>query len=464
MDFHMVGTGSFKLEGRNLSGILYFNDSRSQILLDIILNEDQIIAGLFLPKELDFISGKLINGFKLTLMSCSMMSFHMSTVEKRYRYKVDFMLEGINITESANDLFKQIDFMMPDIIPWIGESLYYETDQDNHIIIQINDSKSIKFFEYEGYRVNFKLLNNSYPIMRESLLVNEIKLTQDLALSIQSDSVKPFKEFLKVFDLCKRFIEIGVRRTVGVSRILAFPSSDILVDNGMTPINVTGILINKEGHRDNLLEQSLYMFTLADVLKYCNIETYLKNSKKLRPVLDLYLMQRYKTDIPMSVYFLHMVQALEALHSRFYYDNFKDFKKHILESLEKLNSGLDERDEKIYYNYFDLGKRRQITLRNRLSDFLICEPDIFSGPHFYTGDICFEDFPFVIVKIRNYLTHYNENYEDEKMSDFELKRSAIILEMILEYYIMECIGFKDIEFRTESYNAIKNYRKLFLDY
>lgn len=139
--------------------------------------------------------------------------------------------------------------------------------------------------------------------------------------------------------------------------------------------------------------------------------------------------------------FLNVTQALETYHSRFKYGgDIKGFVERIDEViLKKRPYSARKEDTK-----FLMAKSKKfVTLKSRLAELLLAEFNI----HFYTGKIKYIDFPNTITVTRNYYTHYDEKLKSRIIKKSELASYVRILIAILEYYILEELGFKDNEFR-----------------
>lgn len=195
------------------------------------------------------------------------------------------------------------------------------------------------------------------------------------------------------------------------------------------------------------------MFSLNEITKHGDFNKYVQNSDKIEPIIDLYLDLIYSKGIPIVRAFLNVTQALETYHSRFKYSgNLKGFEKRIDEVILKNRSDLArEEDEK----FLRANSKRFVTLESRLAELLLAEFQI----HFYTGKINYIDFPNTIALTRNYYTHYNEKLKSKIIKKNELAPYVRILTTILEYYILEELGFEDTEFRrskvTESLRDIR---------
>ena len=96
-----------------------------------------------------------------------------------------------------------------------------------------------------------------------------------------------------------------------------------------------------------------------------------------------------------------------------------------------------------------------MTLESRLAELLLAEFNIF----FYTGKVSYRDFPHIITKTRNYYTHYDERQKKLAINEKELSPYVRILVTILEYYLLDELGFEDVEFRRKKiWETVDNIR------
>lgn len=445
------GSGYFKVDSQDEEylGNLYLNQDEGGILLEVEIKHDgPPISYLTLPLEAEYISGELFNGFKLTLLNCTRTG--MTTHYGRgttFTYIAEFMFEGLKILDTSDDLFEIVEFVVSDLMLW-GNKSCYEINKNDYSIRGKLDSNETLIIETEEYIVKYSVRGRMLPVNEKALLVQEIKLIQKPIITIQSKQSKKFDFFLERYNMVKRFIEIGIKKEVNLAEIISYPTKDILRENNYTyeiPVKVKSSLINIKDTKTNYSELRLYLFSLDDVKNYCDFETYVENSKKLEPIIDLYLDIIYSKSITLTRAFLNIVQALETFHSRFIYNgNLQGFKKRI-ENVILKDTSLDFKEE--YKNFLLANSRSFVTLGSRIADLLLAEFNL----HFYTGNIPYIDFPNIIVNTRNYYTHYDEKLRDKIIDEEDLGAYVNILVKILEYYLLEKMGFSDVNYRSDKY-------------
>lgn len=454
------GSGYFNVNDQEekYHGNLYLNTEQGGIMLEIdIFHKGAPLSFLALPLEIEYISGELTNGFKLTLLNCIRTKTHSYYGSRdTFTYVVKFMLEGIKINQLKDNRFTQVDFMMPDVIVW-GNKSSYKIDKENYSLSKDFDSKSIEIFSNSKYSIEYDVLGSILPVGEWDLLEKEIKLTQKPIITIKANDPQKFDYFIERYKLIKRYIEIAMKEEIFLNEIRSYPIKAVLEKNGFnyeTSINVNSFLI-KEREKGVLKysDSYYYLFSLNETTKHGNFNKYVQNSDKIEPIIDLYLDLIYSKDISTVRAFLNVTQALETYHSRFKYGgNLKGFKKRIDEViLKKRPDSAREKDKE----FLRANSKRFVTLESRLAELLLAEFQI----RFYTGKVNYSDFPNTIAVTRNYYTHYNEKLKSKVIKKNELAPYVRILTTILEYYILEELGFEDIEFRrskvTESLRDIR---------
>lgn len=131
--------------------------------------------------------------------------------------------------------------------------------------------------------------------------------------------------------------------------------------------------------------------------------------------------------------FLNIVQALETLHSRFFYKN--DKKKYIQSVKERFN------EESLQYKLLLSDTQTDpncsyIILVSRLNDFLIRgRNNLFAK--YYRDD---SEFAQRIADTRHYYTHYSESKKNKALKDNALLDSIFILKLLLEYNVCEILN------------------------
>ncbi|MGO1588786.1 MAG: HEPN domain-containing protein [Alkalibacterium gilvum] len=457
---NFTGSGYFNIDTQEekYHGNLYLNPDEGGIVLKIeIFHEGGPLGYLRLPTRINYITGELTNGFRLTLLDCVRTNMH-SHVGSRdtFTYAAKFMFEGIKIPESKQNKFTQVDFVIPDVIVW-GEKSSYKVGKENYSLVDNLNDNNIEIYSNSEFSVEYNVFGTMLPVVDSSLLVENITLTQRPTFIIKAEKPQEFKYFLEKYKLVKRYVEIAMKREINLVEIRSYPSKSILEENGIeyeTSIKVNSSFIKaKIQNTVKLSDQISYLFMLSDMVNQGEFSRYIENADKLDPIIDLYLDIIYSNSISAVRAFLNVTQALETYHSRFKYGgNIKGFKERIDKViLEKRADSLKEEDRK----FLLANSKRFVTLESRLAELLLAEFNIF----FYTGKVSYRDFPHIITKTRNYYTHYDERQKKLAINEKELSPYVRILVTILEYYLLDELGFEDVEFRRKKiWETVDNIR------
>lgn len=451
MKLKFSGTGKFfseSFDGKEYQGNLYLNSNEGGIMLEIeVLHSGAPLSYLEVPLEIQYITGELTNGFKMTLLNCS----RRATKSKygwgdTYTYIAEFMIEGLKIPNYELDKFEQISFNIPESILW-GNKSYYGIKEDYSLIEKLDEDKTILFEDGE-IEIEYYVSGSMLPVHEMDLLKQEIKLKQISQIIIKSGNPKNFKFFLDKFRLIKRFIEIGMNRPLKVTKISALTTDQILEKNGFDlelPRSFTIEGWNRKNDKEypQFSDRYSYIFNLDDVSENGNFRKYMENTDRLAPVVDLYLDLIYSKEMTVTQAFLNVTQALETFHSRFICSGgITQFKNRIENNILK---EVPESNKEFHRKMLIANSSSFVTLQSRIADLLIADFQV----HFYTGKIPFEEFPKKVVSTRNYYTHYDESKKDQVIAYEELNSYNSILKYILEYYLLKEIGFSDSEFRRK---------------
>lgn len=461
MSFQFSGSGYFKVDAfeENYYGNLFLTPLKDRILLDIeIKNTGSPLSYLTLPLKMDYITGELANGAKLTLYKCRRTGTrNLYGSRDVFTYQALFIFEGILIPDIGHDRLSQVNFKVPDILLW-GDISFYKIDEDNYSLAHNPKCESMEIYSDDNYSIEYMVSGTMLPFHDSNLLVQEIKLIQEPYIIIKSKGLRSFEYFLTKYKEMKEFIEIAIKKEINPAEIIAFSSNHIYKHDKIKhelPIKVYGYIIKEKDNENNKIRDRLdYLFSLNDLLDYGDISKYIENEEKLEPIIDLYLDIIYSIDITVVRAFLNITQALETYHSRFKFNgSIAEFKKRINETILKKRANCNNVED---IKFLMANSKKFVTLESRLAELLLAEFEI----HFYTGDIEFEDFSMKISKTRNYFTHYDEKLRSEIVEKEDLLPYVNILISILEYYILYELGFSDCKFRGEKVrgdlNNIKN--------
>ncbi|AUW63590.1 HEPN domain-containing protein [Staphylococcus hominis] len=436
--FSATGFWRINNKGKELNGDLYLNEEEGGIVLYIrIPNKGRIMSYLEFPLEIPFITGSTINGAKMTIVNCSRISTtsRMGT-EEVYGYSADFLFNGMNFNDKEDIKFSKMTVSIPNIIQWGDTSNYVRPELETNAtsLIDLNIVEPIEIYSNKNYSVSYYLnFSNPFELMKE-----EIVLKQTPHLIIEVQTTKTIEWFMKISNQMRRLIEIaiGIPLSYG-SMIVETPKFFYELENGKKysrPLKVIHSYKHTmhNGNSAKRLTKHDYLFSLSE-LKKGNFSQWQEVSTIMEPIIELYIDSLYNQNLSISRHFLNMVQALETYHSRRIAFSLKDYKKRVEKLLELRPESFREKDKKFLLD----GCRKFITLRSRIADLLLANYEFY----FYIGDFELQKFPSLIADTRNYYTHYNPKQKDKALKGEELSNAFHILRNILEFYLLQELGF-----------------------
>ncbi|MED2976611.1 hypothetical protein P4284_07815 [Bacillus swezeyi] len=448
MELRFSTSGSWNIEGSttNYRGDLYINENEGGIVLNIRIPNQDSIGYSDLPSEVPFISGTTIDGVKITLVDCNMIStISLIGAEEIYRFQAMFMVKGVSFEKGDDILFSKVDLSIPGIIQWGNVSSYTNKSADfgklsSHI--QLNQVDPIEIYTCDEYTLSY-VLSHDFPI---DLMKEEITLKQNAYLVIESKSLQPLIWFINIAIKMKRIIEIAMGVPLGFTKMIAESPKvywKFEEKKRFIPIEVTHALtLDKRIEQDiEMLRKHDFLFTLNDLLKKANFTQWQNVSSIMEPIIELYIDDLYNEGLSISRHFLNIIQALETYHSRMVCNGtLGDYKKRVSKIISvKHDTAKQDTRDFLLGESFRWKDSRPITLRNRIADLVLAESRFL----FYTGNIHINEFPNIIAVTRNYYTHYNQKLEKKALKGEDLIHAYNILCNILEYYLLKELGFEE---------------------
>lgn len=427
------GTWNIPSVNENLSGDIHINNKEGLISLKIY-NIDKSA----LRENIDLINGVLTNGRKITLVDCTVLN-----VKSESNYKKSVL---ISATYAINDLafnkledvkFHKMSFKVSNILKWSGLSGFYTPS--------IDDAK---------YRLEYKLKDPiAYKIDAETFIVfspkfnaenitiesEDINLKQTVWINIISKSAKSLEKIMEILYRTLNLIRLGSEKKVDILKVKAYTDFDsesfieIFTDNAF-----------EESYDEFYDGESLFklddLFSDTDAL----LSNWFLKYDLLEPIIELYLSTLYYGYMSPKRKFLNIVQALEAYHMRFCFNDGPLFVQKIESLFEE-----DEEKERHYKEFKTINQKRKksIFLKNRLSDLII---DQFGLDAYLRDELKIQNFLRIVVDTRNYHTHYSLEQKDKILEKERLKEAFHVLKSILEYYLLREIGFSS----TQIYDKI----------
>ena len=287
------------------------------------------------------------------------------------------------------------------------------------------------------------------PASNIELLQEHISLDQQGYISIEFIEKRDIHEFVALFTKIKRLIELCVLNTIDVTQISAFNSliydeyGDLKVPREIEIIS--SMKGSKNTEKDDV--HIIKWLRLPELISNNSFSLYIDKYEKMEPIVELYIETVYNRTMSPVRRFFNIVQALETYHSRFVTNDMEIFRDRIDNIIL---SQVPEENKEPYRKLLLAEPKKFITLRSRIADLMVANFEII----FDTGEINRMDFPKVIALTRNYYTHYDEQIKktDKVLDNNELPIYTDILLHILEYYILNELGFTDVDIIRKKIN------------
>jgi len=461
-----------------------------------------------IPRKLEFdiLNGYLVNGKKVTLCNCYqpvefktgiqtstvyakylIIGHHFKTLKEIYlngvslRYKnLEYWLDLPNLEISDADVqgdsYEEINvkqkplddinlgklygssLILHDRPIFLGKLLqiFYA---DRKIVLE--EKKSIVIQPNEEKNKNLEDIVNVIYLFQKLLIFAFGQMTYPY--DIKSSIIAPEKK-LSIPDHIKSALmegSIGAEKTIESDLGFEIESfgEEIKVIEEEKEVTVQLQIYFKVGDCENLdakLDLQRVLFRFKDVK--CKFEQLLSSweekSKKLEPVIDLYLRSIYIPKRHIHDFFLSLAQAIEAFHSLEHDGIYIDknvYKKEVRSKLYKaIDSIPDDILKEEYKKKFKEEKIPQLnrfSLRERLEEIIheykSCLPD-----NFFVSPEDKDDFLKKIRRTRNHLTHSSSEPDKNVATGQDLLILTRRLRILLEVCLLKELGLKDVVIKT----------------
>lgn len=430
-------SGFWKVNNRGdeYGGDIYINQSEGTIALELhISNENAPLSYLALPYTIDFITGNIASGAKVTLIDCNRFKTHsVYGKEEIFGYTARFLVNGYCFDNIDEIVFSQVSFRLSNLIEWGGISKY-----------EINFAESYEYqlfskhieptllYSDDSIKISYMLFSGSLSIetMKEELVFN-----QEPNITIESTVDQPINFFIKKLIGIKRIIELAIGAKTDILEIKCKISKITRqIGSKIIPVEFEMLHHYSRGDAHSPFRRFEFLFNMQALIENANLAEWFKKYELLEPILELYIEDLTNTDLSLDRKFLNMVQSLETYHSRIVCNGtLANYKKRVEMILIDVPAAL----KKGHKDLLLADCNSKITLKGRIYDLLLANFEIY----FDTGDISHNVFPQKIADTRNYLTHYEINKREKALYGQALADGYITLKTILEYYIIRELGF-----------------------
>jgi hypothetical protein len=442
-------------------GDLYINQNKGIIALELYLpNKGSMTSFFTLPYTIDFITGNMATGAKITLINCERYKTNSYIGQKDvFGYTAKFLLNGYCFDSIEKIVFSKVKFRLSNLLEW-GKILKYDIKFVEGYEFQLfaKHIDNTLLFSDDNVRISYAIYSNGTPVYP---MDEELVFKQEPYIIIESTINQSIDFFIKKLIGMKRIIELAIGVQTDILDIKCeIPEIAQKIGNITIPVEFEVLHHYPRSDSYRKLLGFEFLFNMQDLIENACLVDWFKKYELFEPVLELYVENLCNKDLSINRGFLNIVQSLETYHSRMVCNGtLADYKKHVDKILESVSDAHRERQKDLLLAGCNNNK---ITLKGRLYDLLLGDFKI----HFDTGDIKYTEFPQKISDTRNYLTHYTIKKKDKALHGQSLDDAYIILKTMLEYYIMLELGFnsefvhKKIKQREKSSRKPREIRAL----
>lgn len=445
-EIHYIGT--FDILSEIITGEIIHNENNGVIILNLAkkLSSNELFGKSY--GKIPIIYGQINNGAKVTLFENKCINNHSrfgSTQTLCFKTEYFIWSSKTQISQKYNELV----CVLKNAFEWCQMPVF---ETSNNCLKRINNNNTNEFHWY-GANIKFRTFSNEhflFPFDEEEHII-----TQQVQLFIKCESQKSISELIKIRNNVLSMISFAIKNNINIiDQYLINYEDKYTLANDVSEYTKHYLIESRrdlENYKTNIWD---YNFRLNDIPKDKDINHCLE---KLIPVFNLYLSLFKYRDMPVEMIFLNIVQALETLHSRFYYDNKKNnYLKSVNDRFPDIMS--DEEIKPLLLSDTQVNKSSNIILFSRLNDLLIGKNDGL----FYDYWTESSDFSQSVVDTRHYFTHYSVSKEQKALKGDELDDAIFVLKTLLEHNVCAILGI-DISDKVRKKLSNHNLWKKFED-
>lgn len=393
VDF-FTGKGRVYYNDRQYQCELY-RDEQGRILLDLLVDND---LGLDkgLEDEIPFLSGDLDTGFRFSTIGNEFISSRLLIDQMAFQstYSFAYLIKGLGGDNISDIKFNEVKFQIADLMHWSSMSAFSLSDIDD----LTNSTKTRQvLYKGEDISITYDISASFIPNIGKEIYKDNISLKQNSYISIRSEEGQDINFISSIFKILLKLISFCTLRNFHAEDILA----SIEIEGMVKDYEIEIGLGSEPGYKNiGKFEPSTYI-SMKDILYNGSFEEYFENYPRLEPVLDLYILAIEARHISDRLVFLSLCQALET----YYYIFVKDKKTILFHILKVLTHTKDV--------------------------------DIF------TIDYLGEDFYDRVEKSKQYYKMYRPDINENKIIDKDLSIYNQILFSILDFSILDQLGYKN---------------------
>lgn len=436
-------SGIWNIENKQYKGDVYIlkNKKMIRLMIQYVDTLNPFWDEEIFPQKIDLIYGtSFINDIPITLLDCTTLrkNSNMSTGIKSILIDCKFCIYGLLFKKNENVKFNSIRVKLTNSLEWSGLggfSLLRESKDTpinlkykfkNKILYKINNNIKLEFIPWLG--------KQNYSLKSEKII-----LEQFMTVKLSYIKLEQFKDIMNQFNKVIQLIELSTNQKIEISKIEGFKNTLFykIPQTNQKILNAYRIYYADEEEMDlkdiELIQKdNKSICDLNDIVGINGLDNWFKKFDDLKPIVELYN-KKFEYELNLEQEFLNVVQALEFYHTRFVVEDLNEFKqkveKHYKTQPELIKNIYDKAQNSANY----------IILKNRLIDLIFNSNILF----FFNKTINFLNLVKSVVDTRHYYTHYNTSKKYKALKDTELSITTIILNSLLEYFILKEIGFEE---------------------
>lgn len=425
-DRHILGL--FQLEGNDYHGEIIYNRENGHILLSI---QYPTKTGMERPLGvIPHITGKLNTGAAVTLYHNMCIRNHTNLFSNQhFVFRSEFFILG-----EQQEMYNRLTCVLENGLNWSGLSAL-DLSEYSTVKLKPYDPPEYHWF---GSNIRFytELTNGLFAFPRSE----ECRVVERLVLEIDSEEKQTVPSLMQLRDKVMSLISFAIKDNINIEEQFLTDFDDYEEFGESKHYNRRSFISFEPYSYPVNTHINDYNFSRAQL---SNSEDIQEALTKLEPVFKLYQSLFKYPGMPVEMFFLNIVQALETYHSRFFYNNKK---KEYVESVNQRFGTYQDFDHisSLLLNETQMDPNcNYIILVSRLNDLLIGE---FNGLfwEFYMEDTTYAQ---RIADTRHYYTHYGKSKEAIAFRGDDLHDAIYILRLLLEYYICRSLKI-DIEEKT----------------
>lgn len=419
------------------------------------------------PNKIDLINGiTFLNKIDISLLNCRTLrkNTNLNTGITTYLIDCRYCIYGLKFKNYDNVLFNKLQIRLTNTLEWSTLS-GFSSKRNKKIIENI----SYSFKKKVNYDINENIRLEIVPCFGGGtfyLNSERIVLKQHINIYFICKRQEKFNVIIKELEKLIALIEFSTKQKVNIIEIKGYKNSKFYKYTDIKRRRYIDYRIyfskEVEENYDNDEIDRRYLILNCNLKQICDVnglKNWYKKYEKLRPIVNLYRknIANYENydEIPIEEVFINLMKALEIYHTIFVVDKLDEYNNLIT---TKLQSALPENKKLIKeFIYDDIQiKEDYILLKNRLLHLFM-----ESLPISY-----FENFSNIlnfinsITDTRHYYTHYSRSKKYKALKGFELSISNIILQDLLESYILKEIGFQNEYIQNHRKNSFVNLKKV----